>query len=308
MGSDVLRSELAAAIHVDAAPTTAQNRVMSTADWSRSEVEAIVDDYLSMLASEMAGTPYNKAAHRRALKPHLAGRSDQSVEFKHANISAVLLEAGFPYINGYKPRSNYQALIAEVVAQRLERAADLQAMAAADADRPMAVPEVDDILRVLTDKPPSRPELPPQREAGHRVLRLSTNYIEREAQNRSLGAAGELFALNFERARLIRAGYEALAARIEHTSKVRGDHEGYDILSFEETGRERLIEVKTTTYGADTPFFVTRNEVETSSRHSMRYQVYRLFAFRQQPRLYTLPGAIGTTCRLAAATYLASPI
>ena len=79
---------------------------------------------------------------------------------------------------------------------------------------------------------------------------------------------------------------------------MRGDHAGYDILSFEETGAERLIEVKTTKYGSDTPFFVTRNEVVTSERCGSAYQVYRLFAFRHAPRLYTLPGAI--RCELQA--------
>lgn len=86
---------------------------MANSNWTRREVEAIADDYLSMLASELAGTPYNKAAHRRALKQKLNGRSDQSIEFKHANISAALLEAGYPYIAGYKPRSNYQQLMVE---------------------------------------------------------------------------------------------------------------------------------------------------------------------------------------------------
>jgi hypothetical protein len=144
-------------------------------------------------------------------------------------------------------------------------------------------------------------------EPSRPALRLTTNYIEREARNRSLGAAGELFTLNYERARLLKAGKESLAARIEHTSKIRGDHEGYDILSFEESGAERLIEVKTTKYGAETPFFVSRNEVSTSERCSSRYQVYRLFAFRQSPKLYTLPGAISQSCQLSAASFLALP-
>jgi len=73
---------------------------MSSHDWSRYEVEAIVADYLSMLASELAGTPYNKTVHRRALMPALNNRSDQAIEFKHCNISAALLDAGFPYIGG----------------------------------------------------------------------------------------------------------------------------------------------------------------------------------------------------------------
>jgi hypothetical protein len=280
---------------------------MSKIDWSRAEVEAIVDDYLTMLASELAGAPYNKAAHRRSLMPSLAGRSEQSIEFKHANISAALLDAGFPYINGYKPRVNYQGLIAEVIAERLARSPDLLQIAATDADRPITVPEVDDILAILTDRPRPRQQTPAAFKPTRPIIRLHTNYIEREARNHSLGNAGELFVLNFERARLIHEGQEFLAAKIEHTSKVHGDHEGYDILSFEKSGAERLIEVKTTKYGGDTPFFVTRNELETSERHAARYQLYRLFSFREAPRLYTVPGAIDATCRLSAVTFLAAP-
>lgn len=280
---------------------------MSGSDWSRQEVEAIVDDYLSMLASELAGTAYNKAAHRRALLPLLSGRSAQSIEFKHANISAALLDAGFPYIAGYRPRSNYQALLVEVLAERMTGAAQLQEVAAADADHPMVVPEIDDILAVLTAAPKPFVDSRKVAEPSRPAIRLTTNYIEREAHNRSLGAAGELFALNYERARLIHVGKESLAARIEHTSKVRGDYEGYDILSFDENGAERLVEVKTTKNGAETPFFVTRNEVSTSERRAPRYHVYRLYGFRQAPRLYTLPGAIGQSCQLSAASFLAMP-
>lgn len=277
------------------------------ADWSRLEVEAVVDDYLSMLASELAGTPYNKAAHRRALQAKLNGRSEPSIEFKHANISAVLLEAGFPYISGYKPRSNYQALLAEVIAERIAQNDTLFQLAGTDADRPMAVPEVDDILAIST----ARPSIEPRRlrvEEGRRPsLRLTTNYLEREARNRSLGNAGELFILNYERARLIQAGKEKLAARIEHTAKVRGDSEGYDIQSFDESGRGRLIEVKTTKYGSQTPFYVSRNEVAVSKQEADQYHVYRLYDFRESPRLYTLSGAIESTCWLSPTTYLAAP-
>lgn len=280
---------------------------MSRGDWSKQEVEVIVDDYLSMLASELAGTPYNKTAHRRALLPLLNGRSEQSIEFKHANISAALLDAGFPYISGYKPRSNYQALLVAVLADRMAVARQLEEVASADADRPMVVPEVDDILAVLTAAPKPAADAHKTAEPARPAIRLTTNYIEREARNRSLGSAGELFALNYERARLTHAGKESLAARIEHTSKVRGDYEGYDILSFDETGAERLIEVKTTKYGAETPFFVSRNEVATSERRASLYHVYRLYGFRQAPKLYTLPGAISQTCRLSAASFLAMP-
>jgi hypothetical protein len=279
---------------------------MSSEDWSRVEVEAIAADYLDMLSSELAGVPYNKAAHRRSLLARLNGRSEASVEFKHANISAALLDAGFPYIQGYKPRSNYQQLLAEVVSERLAVSKQLQEIAAADADSPIVAPEPDDLLAVLTDAP--HIEMSSGRALEPAIARAcATNFIEREARNRSLGAAGEEFIIKYEQARLIHAGCEALAHRIEHTSRVRGDYEGYDILSFETNGTERLIEVKTTKYGKETPFFVTRNELAVSERHAGAYNVYRMFSFRQAPRLYLLPGAIGQSCHIAAQSFVALP-
>lgn len=261
-----------------------------------------------MLASWLAGVPYIKKAHRDALLPKLNGRSNGSIEFKHQNISAVLRDGGFQYIPGYKPRSNFQGLLTEVIEQRLAAAPELHRLAAEDADKFMVPPEVKDILGIVSAPPKSTQEKVRKVEDElSRPIRILTNYLEREARNRSLGDAGELFTLNYERSRLIAAGKEGLAAKIEHTAKVRGDYEGYDILSYNEDGSERLIEVKTTKYGIDTPFYVSRNEVRTSEQLAAHYQVYRLFEFRERPQLFKLPGAISQTCRLSATTFLAQP-
>lgn len=276
------------------------------ADWSREEVEATVSDYFEMLASELAGVPYNKTNHRQRLAERLQHRSAASIEFKHANISAVLIDLGFPYIAGYKPRSNYQALLFDVVADRLGKNRQLLAVAEADVDQPIVMPEVDDVLSVLTPPPAISTR---ERVAAQPVARraaFAVNYLEREARNRSLGLAGEEFVVNFERARLIRSGRERLAERIEHTSRVRGDAEGFDILSFEETGEERFIEVKTTKYGQETPFFVSRHELSVSEARLDRYHLYRLFRFKVSPRLFILGGALSRSCTLAATTYMAS--
>lgn len=259
-----------------------------------------------MLGAELSGVRYNKAAHNRALVEKLNGRSTQSVEFKHANISAVLNDLGFPSIVGYKPRFNYQQLLYDVVAERLASNLELHQLAAADADRPIVVPEVDEILAVLTRAPSASSRDPVARESQPGVRRYSVNYLEREAHNRSLGAAGEAFAMNYEQARLMAAGCDRLAGRIEHVSRKEGDGAGFDILSFEESGVERLIEVKTTKYGAETPFYVSRNEVAVSESRKERYQLYRLFGFRVEPRLFTLAGSLSMTCNLSASSYLAS--
>ncbi len=69
--------------------------------WSNIEVELIIADYFQMLSLELKGDSYSKAEHRRSLIPLLTNRSDGSVEFKHQNISAVLINLGQPYIKGY---------------------------------------------------------------------------------------------------------------------------------------------------------------------------------------------------------------
>ena len=56
--------------------------------------------------------------------------------------------------------------------------------------------------------------------------------------------AGEQFVLSFEKARLTQAGRPDLAAKVEHVAAA-GAMVGFDVLSFDTTGRERYIEVKT---------------------------------------------------------------
>ena len=93
------------------------NVVKMTDDWTEAEVTLIVADYFDMLRAELLGLPYSKAEHRHRLSPKLNRRSDGSIEFKHQNISAVLVNMGLPYIDGYKPRGNFQALLATTVEQ-----------------------------------------------------------------------------------------------------------------------------------------------------------------------------------------------
>ncbi|MGH7967823.1 MAG: DUF3883 domain-containing protein, partial [Limisphaerales bacterium] len=94
--------------------------------WSIEEVEAAVADYFAMLAKELRGAAYSKAEHNRQLQKLLSGRGRGSVERKHQNTSAVLIELGFPYIEGYKPLGNYQELLRKVVRERLSLDKGLQ--------------------------------------------------------------------------------------------------------------------------------------------------------------------------------------
>jgi hypothetical protein len=272
-------------------------------DWSREEVEAIVADYLQMLTMELAGQTYNKAEHRRRLAAKLNGRSEGSIEFKHCNISAVMIELGFPYVRGYQPRGNYQTLLIEVTSQQLLLHPLLDQTALAAVQQPAASPQHID-FGTLRAEAPLRQEkasspLPPSFRASRR------DYLEREAKNRSLGAAGEDFAVRYERWRLTANGKDDLASQIEHVSNTRGDGLGFDILSFNLDGTERFIEVKTTTFGRDTPFFLTETELARSKGEGENYHLYRLFEFRQRPRIFELAGALDTHCFLDPTTYKA---
>jgi len=278
-------------------------------NWSVKEVEAAVVDYFLMLESELKSIPFNKSEHRRNLIKKLSGRSNGSVELKHQNISAVLIEMGLPYIDGYKPRFNYQiSLLPEVVSERLKSNPELLELIERDTENVPNVPSVDNILEALE----SAPTLSEGNQASLNEPKSNYNpagedYLAREALNQRLGEAGEQFVINFETARLIYGGNERLADQVEQVSKTQGPSAGFDVLSFEEDGRERLIEVKTTKYGKETPFYLTPNELSVSGKASAHYHLYRVFKFRLSPRLYTIQGDLQRNCRIEPSMFTARP-
>jgi len=280
-------------------------------DWTDVEVEAIVADYFSMLAAELRGEPYSKTEHRRRLAPMLSSRSDGAIERKHQNISAVLIALRFPYISGYKPLRNYQQRLLDTVSARLGSNQSLTAVVEAQVQQPAVVPSVDDILATLVEAPvpdsaAGRYERSSWRERPS--PRRGVDYLALEARNRTLGGAGEEFVVRFEVARLLHARLDRLAARVERVSETQGDSIGFDVLSFDESGRDRLVEVKTTAYGRETPFFVTRNELETAQREADQYFLYRVFDFRRRPRLFHKQGHLERAFRLDPVEYLAAVV
>ena len=260
--------------------------------WSTSEVEAIVATYRQMLVAELSGQHYNKRELNRALTTRLDGRSAGAIEFKHANISAVLRDANCPYVDGYKPRSNYQQSLVEVVEELLlsNELVDRAARLAADLPVVDTTGAVDE--RIIVEPPQT---IPPQRgvrepHALYSVRPQKRDYLARETRNRELGLAGENLVIRFEQHRLINAGQEKLAERVEHVAITRGDGLGFDIHSFEPDGRDRLIEVKTTAFAKESAFFITPNELDCSRVHSDHYHLFRLFNFRKGPKLFCLKG------------------
>lgn len=275
--------------------------------WTEAEIEATVATYFQMLRTQELGQALNKAAHNRQLKERLPARSLGAIEFKHANISAVLMDIyDAPPLRGYLPRFNYQGNLVGAVGRALAADRILDDAAMRNVEQPAEAPLIDNYDSFIVDAPvPVARKVREEREDWSDVMPVKRDYLQREARNRSLGLAGEQLVMDFEARRLHALGARSLADRIEHVSQTRGDGLGHDILSFEPDGRERFIEVKTTAYLAETPFFVSPNEVVFSDVHADHFHLYRLFDFRQTPRMFTLAGAMATHCRLDPVSYRA---
>lgn len=271
--------------------------------WSDQEVDETVASYLDMFERELREQPVVKTEYYRKLAGLLNGRSIKAVEYKFENISAVLRDLGLPFADGLKPYSNYQRRLYAAVKRRLALDPPLLSLIREQVEAPAVLPPTDGILDAHV-----RPPTPPVEMASPRWLLLPAerppiDYVALEAQNASLGSAGEEFVMEYERARLLKAGKVKLAARIDRVSQSKGDWLGYDIKSFEESGRPRYIEVKTTAYGKRTQFYVTRNEVRVSAEVPEEYHLFRVFRFRQGPKLFSLRGSLENVCRLVPINY-----
>lgn len=265
--------------------------------WRDDELDAIIADYFAMLDAESTGRRYVKAHHSTALMERV-GRTHRSVEFKHQNISAVLEELGLPWIPGYKPKHNYQAAIFEAIDRYLSAHTEfLLGMAEA------AAPWVSE--GSLFVDPPS---LSVERDRPLGLQRLIQKFdpAERDARNHALGKAGEAFVLRIEKLHLAEADRSDLASKVRWVADEDGDGAGFDILSFDPSGRERLIEVKTTNGAARTPFFLSRNEHEVSIAQADSWRLYRLHQFSQTPRIFTMEPPLDRALHLRTETWRAS--
>lgn len=279
-------------------------------DWNEQEVSLIVADYFAMLEKEILGKRLNKAEHRRALAPQLAARSDGSIEFKHANISAVLTGMGLPYIEGYKPRGNYQSLLATEVEAFLDHHPSfLEQLSVAPQLNPQQPPAPTklDLDAIIEDPPaeiigPSGSSKPWLSRKGRKI-----DFAERDARNRQLSKLGEQFVVNVERYRLTHAGRDDLSQKVKWVAEDIGDGLGFDVLSFDDQDEsEKLIEVKTTGLGKFFPFYVTSNEVRCSEDMAEQFHLFRVFDFGRTPRVYILPGPLKNNLRLEPTQYRAT--
>jgi hypothetical protein len=268
-------------------------------NWDEAELDAIVADYFGMLALERGGQPFVKA-HRAAALMEQIGRTHRSVEFKHMNISAVLSELGLPTIRGYKPKFNVQGAIFEAIDRYLTANPSITR---SEFTLPADLMESGSLFE---EPPPPLNLSNVSRPARLERLVRKFDPSERDFRNRALGKAGEALVFDFERARLATIDREDLARKVRWVSEEDGDGAGYDIHSFDPTGRDRLIEVKTTRSGPTTPFFLTRNERSLAEERPEAFRLFRVYEFSAGNRLFKLRPPLEAFVRLEPETYRAS--
>jgi hypothetical protein len=117
---------------------------------------------------------------------------------------------------------------------------------------------------------------------GRHYSPIKFDFAENERINKRKGHAGELLVVAHEKKTLIEGNREDLAEKIIHTSVIEGDGAGYDIKSYTLSGEEKFIEVKTTSMGGGTAFFITSKELSRSQDNANNYYLYRIYEFEER--------------------------
>lgn len=130
------------------------------------------------------------------------------------------------------------------------------------------------------------------------------DYLGKAARQGKLGLAGELMVLEYEKNKLADL---RISKYVEHISKIVGDSAGYDIKSYDESGSEIHIEVKTTKNDINTPFYLTQNELTHCKENEDKYQLYRIYNFDETTKtgdMYIVKGDITKEIELEPCTYI----
>jgi Domain of unknown function (DUF3883)/Family of unknown function (DUF6416) len=263
-------------------------------DWNAVEVAAIVDDYLAMLAAEAVGERFSKKAHREALIGKLTPRRTMSaIEWKHRNISSAMVDLGLPYIRGYLPGDNRQAALTAEIQRRIDGEPGMVAVL-----WPAEAEFAGVHQQLLQTAPP---------EAGRRAPRgRHVDYGALQEESMRVGRRGEELVVEYERDRLRRAGRPDLADAVRWVAVEDGDGAGYDVLSFDAgSGSDLFIEVKTTAYTAEMPFYISGAELRFARHHPESYALYRVSNVHDKPEFFALHGDISAEVRTEPISYRA---
>jgi hypothetical protein len=115
-------------------------------------------------------------------------------------------------------------------------------------------------------------------ETKRRFTGFDTDHLAKTEAQMERGDAGEELVKQFEINYLFKLGLHEEAKKVE----IVKPGEGYDIHSFDENGRDKYIEVKTTEEDEYTPFFLSPNEIEFMKLKQGQYCIYRIYNYNKE--------------------------
>lgn len=112
-------------------------------------------------------------------------------------------------------------------------------------------------------------------------MKTEHSFRHAEAADQELGLLGEEFVLKCEKEKLKRSPDPNIAKLANKVERV-ADREHYDVKSFDTSGREIIIEVKTTVSSWDATFYITSSERQLLNSSPEKYLLYRVYEFDKQ--------------------------
>jgi hypothetical protein len=151
-------------------------------------------------------------------------------------------------------------------------------------------PDVEDVDYKFIDRNLADMEENNLAKIDRAVMPKKIDFDRENRINGKTGAQGELIVLRAEKEHLNKLGLTVLASQVIHKSK-ESDSFGYDILSFDDSGKEKFIEVKSTK-GKSTRshinFLITANEFKQAGDRE-NYYIYIVFeAHTKKPEILKL--------------------
>ena len=105
-----------------------------------------------------------------------------------------------------------------------------------------------------------------------------TDFEQKAQAQKDLGDAGEELVAKHEENVLRKNGQLKDAERVD----IVEDGRGFDVLSFDTQGNPKYIEVKTTRGSAQSPFYLTDNEIAFLDQNRGSYCIYRLYNYVEE--------------------------
>lgn len=140
------------------------------------------------------------------------------------------------------------------------------------------------LLNPISNKALQEPEIKEIKRKTKQFTARKIDWEKARDRNNEIGDQGEEFVMEYEIDRLTELLSMDATQYVQHLSRLQGDGLGYDISSINEDGSTRLIEVKTTSGGYNTPFYMSKNEKHFFEEYANNAYIYRVYDFNRETR------------------------